>query len=50
MRRDPEEYWDSGADGDEQGDDAGDVAETVAYLEQRVAVLEIENRALRGAV
>ena len=50
MRRALEEYRGADADGDEQGDDAGDMAEVVASREQRVAALEIENRALRETV
>ena len=50
MRRDLEEYRDADADSNEQGDGAGDVAEVVASLEQRVAALVKENLALREPV
>ena len=50
MRRALEEYRDTDVDGDEQGNDAGHMAEMAASLEQRVAALEKENRALREAV
>ena len=49
MRRDTEAYSDRDVD-NEQGDDAGGMAEVVASLEQRVAALEEQNRALREAV
>ena len=48
MRRALEEYRDEAVgDGDEQGgDDAGDIAKGVVYLEQRVVALEEVHRAL----
>ena len=42
MRRALEEYRDADVDSDEQGDGAGDVAEVVASLQQRVAPPEKE--------
>ena len=52
MRRALEEYRDAdGGDGDEPDDEsAGDIAEQVVSLEQRVVALEEERRALRETV